>query len=76
MKFLLHRLVVGDGLRAFPGTLDEVGYWELALSAADIAALFADGKCGLTSIRAPRCASGARALRDGPCASPMCRQTR
>lgn len=39
-----------NGARYFPGTLDEVGYWNTALSAADVMALFTDGECGLPSI--------------------------
>ena len=39
-----------NGVRYLPGTLDEVGYWNTALTAAEITALYDDGECGLSSI--------------------------
>ncbi len=39
-----------NGVRYFAGTLDEVGYWNAALSADEVKALVADGECGLPSI--------------------------
>ena len=38
-----------NGARQLSGALDEVGYWSAALSSADVAALYADGECGLPS---------------------------
>jgi hypothetical protein len=35
--------------RQLDGALDEVGLWDVALSAADVAALVVDGECGLSS---------------------------
>lgn len=40
---------VNSGGRYFAGAIDEVGYWDSALSETEIGMLVADGLCGLTS---------------------------